>query len=130
MLGAYASRNSNVTLASLAINFFSLVAPALVLIIIAFRDRSAEISKFGKYGLVASICAGLSVGLAVVLINKSFSINKVGIVIPLVFAGVIILSTLLSVFIFKEKVTLLQGLGLGVIALGFGIVTYAKAIQP
>jgi drug/metabolite transporter (DMT)-like permease len=60
-------------------------------------------------------------------LNKSFSLNKVGIVTPVVFGGAIFLSTILSYFIFKEKITGIQGLGLAFLAIGFILIIYAKA---
>jgi multidrug transporter EmrE-like cation transporter len=70
---------------------------------------------------------GVFIGLFVLALNKSFSENKIGIVTPIVYGGTILLSTVLSYFLFKEKVTALEGSGLLFVLIGLVIVTYARA---
>jgi drug/metabolite transporter (DMT)-like permease len=53
--------------------------------------------------------------------------NKVGIVVPVVYAGTIFLTTILSAFVFKEKITGLQSIGLAFLAIGFAFIIYVKA---
>ena len=71
--------------------------------------------------------SGIFVALFVLSLNKTLSENKVGIVTPVVYAGTIFLTTILSVFVFKEKVTALQSIGLAFLATGFMIIIYVKA---
>jgi hypothetical protein len=61
-------------------------------------------------------------------LNKSYALNKVAIVVPIVFGGAIFLSTILSGFIFKEKIGFLQGVGLGFLGIGLILIIYARAV--
>ncbi len=62
-------------------------------------------------------------------LNRSYSVNKVAIVAPIVFGGAIFLSAILSNIFFKEKIGLLQGVGLGFLGIGLIIIIYARATQ-
>lgn len=123
LFGAAAARHSDTNVATAIINTMSAVIPLAVVATIATK-RSLSSDKFG---ITMAILGGLTVGLFVMAINKAFSVNKLGIVTPVVFGGAIFLSTILSYFIFKEKITPLQGLGLALLAAGFIIITYARA---
>jgi len=66
------------------------------------------------------------VALFTMALTKSFSVNKVAIVVPIVFGGSIFLSAILSNIFLKEKVTITEGLGLLILGVGLAIITYAK----
>ncbi len=70
---------------------------------------------------------GTLVGLFTLAANKSFTQNKVGIITPVIFGGAILLSTILSYFLFKEKLTLIEGVGLTLVLVGLAFVIYARA---
>jgi multidrug transporter EmrE-like cation transporter len=74
-----------------------------------------------------AVLNGVFIALFVLLLTKSLSVNKVGIVAPIVFGGSILISTVLSYFIFNEKATLLETLGLIFVLVGISIVAYARA---
>jgi len=122
ILGAYASRNANSSLVTAIMNTISAILP--IAIIVPYLSK-ININN-SKYGIIAAIFAGATIALFTLSLNKSFTVNKVGIVTPIVFGGAIFLSTLLSAILFKEKVSILQGLGLAFLGLGFMIVTYAR----
>lgn len=63
-------------------------------------------------------------------LNKSYSVNKVAIVAPIVFGGAIFFSAILSSFIFKEKIGSVQGIGLAFLGIGLALIIYARAISP
>lgn len=118
-----ASRHLNTILATGIINFVGAILP-LTLSIALLTKKTVVDHKFGIYmALLAGVCIGFF-GMANV---KSYSLNKVGVVTPIVFGGAIVLSTLLSMLIFKQKLTMLEGLGLGIVALGLGVIIYARA---
>jgi len=73
-----------------------------------------------------TVASGICLALFVMALTKSYSLNKVGIVAPIVFGGAIVLSTLLSTLVFKEKISLIEGMGLAILTLGFGIIIYAR----
>jgi len=46
-----------------------------------------KIVENGKFGIIMAILGGISVALFVMTINKSFQVNKVAMVSPIVFGG-------------------------------------------
>ncbi len=74
-----------------------------------------------------AILSGLVVSLFVLALSKSFTQNKIGIVAPVVYGGTILLSTVLSYFVFKEKLSLSEGLGLALVLAGLAVIIYARA---
>jgi multidrug transporter EmrE-like cation transporter len=80
-----------------------------------------------KYGIVMAIIAGLAIALFSMALTKSYSLNKVGIVAPIVFGGAIVLSTLFSIIIFKDKTSSIELTGLAVVAVGIALIIYARA---
>jgi drug/metabolite transporter (DMT)-like permease len=123
LAGTTASRNANTNVVSAITNMVSVIIPLAV--------AAPALSKKGvtghKYGLWMAAIGGVFIGLFVLALNKSFSENKIGIVTPIVYGGTILLSTVLSYFLFKEKVTALEGSGLLFVLIGLVIVTYARA---
>ena len=103
-----ATRHANTNLASALINTMSALIP--IAVVVPTLSKKAFANQ--KFGLIMAICSGLLVGLFVMSINKAFAVNKVGIVTPVVFGGAIFMTTILSYFIFKEKISQLQLLGL------------------
>ena len=122
LLGAYASRHADGGLISAIMNIMSAVLPIAIIIPYVSKINLQD----SKYGIIAAIFAGVTIALFTLAINKSYSVNKVGIVAPIVFGGAIFLSTLLSTILFKEKVSMVQGLGLTLLGFGFIVVTYAR----
>ncbi len=122
LLGAYASRNADSNLITAIMNIMSAILPIAIIIPYVSKINVHD----SKYGIIAAIFAGASIALFTLAINKSYSVNKVGIVAPIVFGGAIFLSTLISTVLFKEKVSTMQGFGLAFLGIGFVIVTYAR----
>lgn len=124
LAGAAASRHLNTNIQTAITNTVSAFVP----IIVAANLVAKKTFSPNRFGILMAVLSGMAVGLFVMALNKSFSVNKVGIVTPVVFGGAIFLSTLLSYFIFKEKVSLLQGIGLLLLAAGFITIIYAQVI--
>lgn len=80
-----------------------------------------------KKGIIFAFLTGIAIAFFVLSINKAYAANKVGIVAPMVFGGAIFVSTILSYAFLKEKVSTLQFGGLLILALGFCVITYARA---
>lgn len=118
-----ASRHANTNLAAAVINIFSALLPVAI-VLPTLTKKSLQSQKFG---VIMAVVTGLLIAVFVMTINKAYSQNKVGVVTPVVFGGAIFLSTIMSYFVFKEKVSQLQLAGLVVLAIGFGIVIYARA---
>ncbi|OVE78869.1 hypothetical protein BVY01_04280 [bacterium I07] len=71
--------------------------------------------------------SGIIVSLFVLTLSKSFTQNKIGIITPVIFGGAILFTTILSYFLFKEKITVTEGIGLGLVLAGLAVVIYARA---
>ena len=123
LLGTAASRRADATLVAAIVNTISAILPALL--VIPMLGKKTIVSE--KSGIVFAVLGGLAVALYVIFFNKSFAVNKVAIVSPIVLGGAIFLSTIASYFIFKEKITPVQGVGLALLGLGFVTIIYARA---
>jgi uncharacterized membrane protein len=119
-----ASRNANTNLVALITEILSVLPPLLVIL-----PKLAKKSLWSgqSYGLWMAALSGLAIGLFVLTFNKALTENKVGIVTPVVYGGSIFLSTVLSYFIYKEKVSLVEAVGLGLVLIGVLVVIYARA---
>jgi len=123
LLGASASRNTNTNLAAALTNLFAVIAPAVVAIPIVTKKTFHS----QKFGILMAILGGVAIGFFVMAMNKSYSVNKVGIVVPIVFGGGILLSTIASYFVFNEKIGLGEGIGLALVLIGLAVLLYARA---
>jgi uncharacterized membrane protein len=122
VLGTVASRNMNSNLAAGIVNLLSGLIPIAVAIPLVIKKTTVS-----KLGFMYAILAGICIAIFSMALTKSYSMTKVGIVAPLVFGGAILLSTVLSYFFLKEKVTALQWVGLIFLTIGLSIVIYARA---
>jgi uncharacterized membrane protein len=124
VLGTAASRNANPTLAAGITNLLSAVIPlALAIPYLTKKGLTGH-----KFGVIMAVLSGLCIAIFAIALNKSFAVNKVGIVAPIVFGGAIFVSTFLSYFVFKERITLFEGVGLAFLAVGLCFITYARAV--
>ncbi len=117
-----ASRAINSNIVTAVVNTISAVIPLFV--VIPLLNRKALES--GKVGIIASVVAGIFITLFALSLNKSFQVNKVGIVTPVVFGGMILLTTIVSYFLFKEKISLMQFSGLSFLGIGLLLIIYAS----
>lgn len=123
IFGAVAGRHANSIVSAAVTNLVSAIVP-LVVVVPLVGKKAISSQRFGVF--FAALC-GLAVAAFAITINKAYAHNKVGIVAPMVFGGAMFLSTTLSYFIFKEKVSAVQSFGLLLLALGLGVVTFARA---
>lgn len=123
LFSAGAARNANSNIVTAIVNTFSALLPiALIAPIISKRAIEQQ-----KSGLLLAVLGGICIAVFTLALNKSFTFGKVGVITPIVFGGAILLSTLLSYFIFKEKVSQLQFAGLAILAIGLLVIIYARA---
>jgi drug/metabolite transporter (DMT)-like permease len=123
LFGAAASRNANTNLVAAITNLVSAIVPIAVIVPIVGKKMITN----NKFGVVLAVMAGISIAIFAMSIAKAYSVNKVGIVAPIIFGGALFLSTIASYFIFKEKISGMQAVGLTILAVGFGIIIYARA---
>ncbi len=119
---AGASHHMNTNVVTAIINTISAVIPFAIVLSMATK-KSVQTNK---WGVILAIAGGVFIALYGLSITKSFSINKVGIVTPIIYGGTIFLTTILSYFVFKEKISVLQGIGLFILLIGFAVITYAR----
>ncbi len=122
LVGAYASRMANTNLVAALINIVSAIIPTIV----AIPFLSKINLQNQRLGFIAALAAGFLIALFSIALTKSYSQNKVAIVAPIVFGGSILLSAILSYFFLKEKITLIEGLGLLILGGGLLIIVYAR----
>lgn len=122
LLLTFASRSINSTFVAAISNFFTAIIP----ISIATFFWNKKILVDAKFGIIFAILAGISLAFYTIFLNRSLESSRVGIVTPIIFGGVIFLTTVLGVLLFKEKVTTLQGIGLTLIGIGILFIIYVK----
>jgi|SRR3989344_1229973 len=123
LFGVSASRHANSNLVAALTNIVAAVIP----LVVAAPLLNKKTIQNHRFGVLMALAAGVAIAIFAMAIVKSYSINKVGIVTPIIFGGAIFLSTILSYFIFKEKVTQLQLVGLVFLAVGFSLIIYSRA---
>lgn len=122
MFGVVASRSMNTNLSATIVNVVSAILP----ITIVYPLLNAKTFQGSQKGIIYSLITGVFITLFTLALTKSYSVNKVGIVTPIVFGGAIFLTTTLSYFFYSEKVSKIQLYGLLFLALGFGLIIYAR----
>ncbi len=122
LFGVAAARSADSVVVSAVTNVISALLPIAVLL----PSASKQMLTDNRIGIIYATLGGVCIAVFTVFLNKSFHANPVGIVTPIVFGGAIFMSTLLSYFIFKEKINLLQGIGLVFLAVGFVLITVSK----
>ena len=121
LIATYANRHANVSLVALIVNTISISAPLILLL--AAREGSKVSSK---NGILAAIAGGLLISVFTLLLGKSYELNNVAVVGPVVFGGSIVITSVASYFLFKEKIVPIQGLGLVFVVIGLGLVVYSR----
>lgn len=124
LIGASASRNANTNLVSGIINAIAAIIPLTAAIPVISRKTIVT----HKYGILMAVLGGVMIAFFTMSLNKAFTENKVGVATPVVFGGAIFLSTILSYFFFKERLSMLELVGLVLLGLGLVVIIYARAI--
>lgn len=123
LLSTFASRAINSNLVSAIVNTVSAIIP----IVVVAPMLGKKIFENGNMGIITAVLSGICVALFAMTLNKSFQLNKVAIVSPIVFGGAIFLSAILSYFIFKEKAASFQLTGLAFLGIGLLFIIYSAA---
>lgn len=101
LFGAIGARHLTPIVATAVNNIIAAILP--LLLVIPLINNKLLSNQNTKYGIIMAAISGIFVALFVLTLNKTLSVNKVGIVVPVVYAGTIFLTTILSAFVFKEK---------------------------
>lgn len=122
LTAAAASRHLNTNIATLLINAVAVVVPLAVAIpAIAKKSMANE-----KFGIVMAIITGLLIGLYALAANKSYTLNKVSIVVPVIFGGSIFIAAIISLIVFKEKLNSYEIAGLVLVLLGLILIIFSR----
>ncbi len=125
LIATVAARNANTNLVALISGIGGLIIPLLVVL----PGLTKQTFQNQKFGLWLAMLTGVLVGAYALTLNKSFTENKIAIITPVIFGGTIFLMTILSFFLFKEKISVLEGIGLACVLLGIIIIIiYARAV--
>jgi uncharacterized membrane protein len=122
LFSTIASRNTDITLVNAILNTVSAIVPVGLFFALVNKTHFQS----SKLGIVMSIIAGVGIALFGLALAKSYTVNKVAIVVPIVFGGAIFLSAILSAIFLKEKITTLQLIGLFFLGIGLAFIIYAR----
>ncbi len=115
------ARHADTNLATAVTNLVSTVLP--VIIVLPYLNK--KLVSDGKLGLIYAILGGIAIALYTLALTKSFAMNKVAIVSPIIYGGSIFLTAIISLILFKEKISLFQGIGLSLLGIGILFILYA-----
>jgi uncharacterized membrane protein len=119
-----ASRRADTNLVTLIINIASVLIP-FIIVGLAISKKAISIQMSA---IAFAVACGLCLGLYGMMINKSLSLIKVGVVVPTIFGGAILISAILSFFFFKETLRGFELAGLFLILAGLGTLIYARSV--
>ncbi|MCL5970418.1 MAG: EamA family transporter [Patescibacteria group bacterium] len=122
MVGAFAARFADSSIVAAIENIVSGILP----IIIAIPLLNGKTLHDQKVGILTAFIVGILLAFFTIFMNKAYAANKVAIVAPIVFGGSIFITAILSYFLFKEKVSFIQGIGLALLAIGLIFIAYAR----
>ncbi len=122
MIAAFASRAWNPTMVTAVSNVIAAIIP----VIIAVPLLSNKTITGQKGGWILAILFGILGAMFSLFLNKAYTLNKVAIVLPLVFGGSIFITAVLSAIFFKEKISYMQAIGLILLAFGLSCRIYAR----
>lgn len=122
ILTAVATRHTDTNLVAAIANSMASIIP--IIIVIPILNKQTLIN--GKYGIIMAVLSGICIAIFSITYNKSLSLNKVAIVNPVIFGGMIFLTAILSYILFKEKISFFQGIGLTLMGIGLLCIIYAK----
>ena len=122
MFGSFAARLIDSALAAAIETVISAVLPVLIVI----PMLSGKTIQNQKLGIITAVIAGIGIAFFTIILNKAYAANKVAIVAPIVFGGSIFITAILSYFLFKEKISLFQGVGFVILGIGLIFITYAR----
>lgn len=123
IFAALASRNLNTNIVTAIVHTTAVFIPLTVALPAIMKKEYAN----HKFGIMMAIAAGISIGLYGLVINKAFTVNKLGVITPAVFGGAILFTTLAGYFLFKEKLNTLEFIGLVFVLAGFCLIVYARS---
>ncbi len=123
LVATFANRQANVSLVALIVNVISVFVPAYL---VSTKWHQVSGSHNSKSGLIASIIGGLLISVFTLSLGKAYELNNVAVVGPVIFGGAIVITSVLSMFIFKEKILPLQAVGLFLVAVGLGLVVLSR----
>ncbi|MEK7170812.1 MAG: hypothetical protein AAB774_00710 [Patescibacteria group bacterium] len=106
-------------------NFVAVVIPLGVFLYLRFVKR-AELFPTTTSGVIFSVLAGVAVAIYGIFLVKAFERADTAFVIPLVFGGSILLSTLISWVVFKEHASTQSVLGTLLIVSGIILISLVK----
>jgi len=109
-------------LGTVIINFFSTL-PALV--VYTYLKLSNQQILFTKEGAIASVIAGLSIGVGTITLLKMFSLGtNISLGSPIVRIGTVVLTTLIGVLLLKETLEPRQLIGLILSMIGLSLIIF------
>lgn len=123
MFIALASRKIDGTIVTGIGNILSAIIP--VAFAIPLLNKNLFVTQ--KTPLIYTVLAGICIAIFGIALSKSFAVNKVAIVSPIVFGGAIFLTAIISSVFLKEKIGMVQGIGLFFVMVGLSLVIYSRA---
>lgn len=121
-----ASDSINHILGAVILQIVATIAGIIYFYLMSFAKNSNNIN-FSKKGIILSIAAGLSIGIAEILTFYVFSKGlNAAIGTPLIVGSSILFTTILSLIFLKEELSLVQWLGVFTLILGIYLISFTN----
>lgn len=101
---------------------------AIIPLVVAIPLLNKNLVANQRGAIFYAVLAGIFIAIFGIALSRSFAVNKVAIVSPIVFGGAIFLTTIISAVFLKEKIGLIQGIGLALMFVGLSFVIYSRAV--
>ncbi|MDP3992625.1 MAG: EamA family transporter [bacterium] len=123
----FASRAGKHIDANLSSVFFNGVGALLPLVVYSYlRARDSIGIATTRSGVLFSLLAGISIAIFSVLLIKAFEKGGLSYIIPVIYGGSILISSLAGWLIYKEHIGVVGGVGVLVILVGIVLVVVSK----
>jgi uncharacterized membrane protein len=123
----FASRAGNQINSSLSSFIFNGIGAILPLIIYFYlKARNNLDHATTRIGAIYSILAGVAIAVFSILLIKAFEKGGLSYVVPVIYAGSILISALVGWLIFKEQFNTLGGIGVALILVGIVLVILSR----
>ncbi len=128
LYGVFASRASGKIDVNLSTVIFNGLGAILPLIVFTFYkiSKGEKLIDTTNSGIIYSVLAGVSIAVFGVLLMKIFEKGGLSYVMPLVYGGTIILTSLIGWLLFKENISGIQLFGIAFIIVGITLVIFSK----
>ena len=125
IFAAKAGGRIDATLSAVIVQVFGIALPLLALSLLYAQKK---VEQTTREGVLYSVLAGLAIAVFSVVFVKIFAKGgELSYVVPVIYGAVVVITTIIGIFLWKESITPMQVAGLFLTTAGLAMVIIAKA---